>query len=124
MAMSEILATLRHLETELHRAETRINSSRLNELLHPEFIEFGRSGRVYSRAEILSELTESEEHPEVEARDFRLVELEPDVVLLTYISAHRNESGLLQRNALRSSVWQLGPSGWQMRFHQGTPIDD
>ena len=44
------------------------------------------------------------------------------VALLTYKSAHVGRDGALERHALRSSLWQQTPQGWQMLFHQGTPI--
>jgi len=50
-----LLEELRSLETELHTIETRRNTHRLETLLHPDFVEFGRSGERYTRAEILNE---------------------------------------------------------------------
>lgn len=48
-----LLEELRGLETELHQNETCHNRQRMEALLHPEFVEFGRSGRRYTRAEVL-----------------------------------------------------------------------
>ena len=47
------MLTLRHLEESLWRRETRFDSRYMEEILAPEFIEFGRSGRKYSRADSL-----------------------------------------------------------------------
>ena len=46
-----LLHMLQELETELHLEGTRRDASRMAILLHPDFEEFGRSGRRYSRAE-------------------------------------------------------------------------
>ena len=46
---------LKTLELELHKDETRRNANRMEALLHPDFVEFGRSGRRYSRADILNQ---------------------------------------------------------------------
>jgi len=82
-------------------------------LLHPEFFEFGRSGRRWSRAEVLAELSGAGQTP---ARaDVQAIELAPGCWLLSWRSL-----GL--RPAWRSSIWQHGTAGWQMRFHQATPI--
>lgn len=111
---------LETLERELHTAGTRRSATRLKELLHPEFREIGRSGREYLRATILERLAEGEP-PKVHAEQFRRVDLEPRVALITYKSAHIAEDGGLCRHSLRSSIWILGEEGWRMVFHQGTP---
>jgi hypothetical protein len=114
---------LKELETELHRLETRRNVARLNELLDPDFEEFGRSGRNFSREEILQEFSDITEFPKVVAQNFRLHEIGEHAALLTYTSAHVGPSGELHRFTNRSSVWVRGIDGWKMRFHQGTPTD-
>ena len=38
-----------HLETSLHRPEVRTSALHVAELLTDEFVEFGKSGRVYDR---------------------------------------------------------------------------
>ena len=55
MARSDLVERLAALETELHRFETRQNRDRLDQLLHPDFVEFARSGHRYSRGEVLAE---------------------------------------------------------------------
>jgi hypothetical protein len=109
---------------ELHRLETRRNRDRLDQLLHPEFTEFGRSGRVYTRREVLEEFSAAADLEAVEVQDFSVEQLGPGVALLTYRSAHRNPAGALHRHTLRSSIWVETESGWAIRFHQGTPADD
>lgn len=113
---------LEKLERELHSAATRQSASRLNELLHPEFREIGRSGRKYSRETILDRLTDAEP-PRVHAEKFRRFDLNPGVALVTYKSAHVDAAGDLWRHSLRSSIWVRGEEGWQMVFHQGTPAE-
>jgi len=118
-----LLGTLQQLETELHQADTRRNKARLDELLHPEFEELGRSGRRYSREEILTEFSADMEYPQIVSMNFSVASIGEGIALLTYISAHKSQSGHLHRNTLRSSLWVLGDTGWKMRFHQGTPAD-
>jgi hypothetical protein len=111
------------LEVELHRIETRRNVHRLDQLLHPDFMEFARSGRIYTRTEVLHEFTAGGELETVEAQDFELAQPGPGVALLTYKSAHRSPTGTLHRHSLRSSIWVETDRGWVMRFHQGTAAD-
>ena len=123
MSGAETLTTLVKLELELHRYETRRNRDRLHELLHDDFEEIGRSGRRYSRADILAEFAAAEESstPVVVADQFDLGELADDLALLTYRSAHQDGAGTLSRYSLRSSLWVRCGKQWRMRFHQGTP---
>ena len=46
--------TLERLEEELWREETRFDIGRMEQLLAPDFVEFGRSGRVYRREDALA----------------------------------------------------------------------
>lgn len=119
--MPNLLDTLRALEIALHDPVNRYDAAKLNELLHPSFKEFGRSGASYSFSDIISQSTPSEVLPKIHAQDFAVEALSEDFALLTYRSAYVDESGGLYRHTNRSSLWQLSESGWQMRFHQGTP---
>ena len=120
----KLLDELKTLETELHKDETRHNRKRMEMLLHPAFIEFGRSGTRYSRAEILTEFGPDRVLPAIRSGHFDLVVLAEGVALLIYVSAHVDAGGNSNRHTLRSSVWVRTNVGWQMRFHQGTPTSD
>jgi hypothetical protein len=120
----DLLGRLKVLETDLHRLETRRNRAQLERLLHPDFVEFGRSGRRYDRSEVLAEFSEAGAALEpVYAEHFEILELGRGSALLTYVSAHKTEAGKLHRRTLRSSLWLETETGWQMRFHQGTAAD-
>jgi hypothetical protein len=124
MKGGDLLEHLRVLETELHSLETRKNRTRLEQLLHPDFVEFGRSGRQYSRGEVLEEFSASVATMDaVHAENFELAELSHGLALLTYLSAHKGSDGQLYRRTLRSSLWAATEGGWRVRFHQGTPAD-
>ena len=120
MEAAELLATLRDLEVALHQPAVRSDRGKLGGLLHPQFREFGRSGAEYSREDALVEFESAPPSYHVWSQDFRVEELAPGVALLTYRSAHLCADGRLDRHTNRTSVWQLTPSGWKMRFHQGT----
>jgi len=84
-------------------------------LLADNFMEFGASGRVWKRAELIAAL---DGHG---ARKYVIERVEsrslgPEAVLLTY---HVCVDGRL---SLRSSVWQRINGYWRMTFHQGTPV--
>ena len=124
MSGSDLIQHLRDLEAELHRLETRRDTTRLEKLLHPGFVEFARSGKRYSRAEVLAEFRGSSAALEpVHAERFELANIGPGAALLTYVSSHKTSTGELYRHTVRSSLWLETEVGWQLRFHQATPVD-
>ncbi|MEM9301334.1 MAG: nuclear transport factor 2 family protein [Pseudomonadota bacterium] len=121
---ADLLDYLIDLETRLHRNEVRRDAVALDALLHPDFEEIGGSGRAWSREEIIRELLTEAPMPAVAADRFRLRRLGEDVVLLTYRSSHMSGDGSHDRLTLRASIWMRTGSGWQVRFHQGTPAHE
>lgn len=119
--MSHLLDHIQALELELHHPGVRCDTARLEQLLHRDFHEVGRSGRAYDRATIVRFLGEQAVPPPVVSDDFRLAPLGEDVALLTFRSAHRKPDGSLENHTLRSSVWVKVGTVWQLRYHQGTP---
>lgn len=115
------LQELRSLEEELHKIETRRNRERMETLLHPDFVEFSRSGTRYGRTDVLEEYGPDSTLPVIHSEHFHMVVLAEGIALLTYVSAHLDGDGNAHRQTLRSSIWVLTEVGWQMRFHQGTP---
>jgi hypothetical protein len=120
--------TLVALEVELHRGATRADRARMEALLHPQFLEFGRSGTVWTREATLDEFVApgaAAKAPAIHAHDFMLHPLADELALLSYRSAHVAPDGKHHRCTLRSSVWQRSAAGaWQLRFHQGTPAEE
>jgi hypothetical protein len=123
MQTDELLEQLRRLETDLHDVGTRRDARRLAGLLHPSFVEFARSGRSFDRQAVLDEFASGGDLPAVHAQDFEVAEIDAGVALLTYRSAHVDSAGRFHRWTLRSSLWVRTQTGWQLRFHQGTPSE-
>jgi len=109
---------LQALEESLWRAETRFDRNYLNKILAEDFFEFGRSGRIYSREENIS-VPPQQIEATLPLMNFRLHYLDAANVLVTYVSEVKY--GKVER-ANRSSIWTKTPKGWQIRFHQGTPV--
>lgn len=85
-------------------------------LIAESFVEFGSSGQVFTKAQIVSALFE-ESPVTVSASDFKVRLLAPDVALVTFRTERHVQPPV---QAIRSSVWVRGEGGWQMVFHQGT----
>ena len=119
----DLLQDLRSLEVELHQPLARSNVSRLDELLHESFLEFGMSGASLSKADILELLPVESQPSRIWSESYEISILADGVALLTYKAANADESGKLSKHTLRSSIWVQTSRGWQVRFHQGTPTD-
>jgi hypothetical protein len=119
----DLLGKLRALEVALNQPVIRGDPVRLKELLHPRFHEFGRSGREYSRDDVIAGLVGQPEEGGTLSQDYRIEQLSERLALLTYRSAHFTANGALERYSLRASLWELTAAGWQLRFHQGTPTE-
>lgn len=117
--MNSLLSQLQSVEVELHHPGVRCSRERLEQLLHPDFHEVGRSGRAYDRDTVVNHLA-SQAPPVVESDAFSVLALGPASALLTYRSAHVEPDGRRVNHTLRSSVWIETEAGWQLRYHQGT----
>lgn len=107
--------TVEKLEHEISSKEARADASRLSELIHDNFEEFGKSGRRFSKSDIVSELP-TWEHQEIEITDLECVRLSAQALLLKYQSVSNGG------RANRSSIWVKDKGHWQMIFHQGTAL--
>jgi ribonuclease HI len=95
----------------------RADPGRVRRLLHPEFVEFGASGRIWDGKAIVEALAADSAPVQRRAVDLVPVRLSVDTILVTY----RVDD--LERASLRSSVWLRNTDGeWLLRFHQGTSI--
>lgn len=92
----------------------------MEELLAPDFVEFGRSGRVYRRGDTLA-VPRGPIDAVLPLPGFRVRSLSPEIAQVTYDSAV-TYGGVVQ-HARRSSIWSRAAAGWVLRFHQGTPTD-
>ena len=110
---------LRRLELQLMDPGVRRDRERVGRLLAPGFVEFGSSGRVWSR-EVMLELLATGTFTTSQVEDFAFRLLGQDVVLVTYRTVCTDAAGG-QTATLRSSIWIRGSDRWQVCFHQGTP---
>ncbi|MFD1914946.1 DUF4440 domain-containing protein [Paeniglutamicibacter kerguelensis] len=109
---------LRHeivgLETSLLSAESRNDVERLEQMIHHDFYEIGRTGRYWERDDVIRVLNTIPDQIQGVAFD-RVVELAPGVAHVRF----RTEDAL--GTVHRSSIWMREGDHWQQRYHQGTP---
>ena len=115
---SEEVEELKRLEETLLQPEVRRSPEQMAALLADDFVEFGSSGRMYGKAEILATAAQPFAG-QLSLLEFAAKALAPSVALVTYRSILRNTDGN-ERHALRSSIWTRTEQGWKLVFHQGT----
>ena len=110
---------LEALEEGLWRAETRFDREWMEGVLAPDFFEFGRSGRVYSREATLNFPAQPID-ARLPLKDFDARLLSPDVAQTTYITTVVYAGQ--EQVANRSSLWLRTEGGWRLLFHQATAV--
>jgi hypothetical protein len=114
----EDVAELMRLEQAMWQAQTRFDPAFQARYFAPDFVEFGRSGKIYDRTLTLAQPARPIDcqlplpHLAVRAIDVA-------TALVTYDSVVRGPRSI--EHTHRASLWTRGPQGWALRFHQATP---
>ncbi|HEX6445549.1 MAG TPA: nuclear transport factor 2 family protein [Streptosporangiales bacterium] len=118
-AHDDDLAEVVAAERALLDPQVRRDRARVDALLHPDFVEFGSSGRRWDREGILAMLAAEPpaDGPVAEVDRIDAVRLADDAVHLTYTACRAD--GTLRR---RSALWRRVDGRWLLYFHQGTPV--
>jgi ribonuclease HI len=114
--MTGVLQQVAQLELALLLPAVRADPTRLESLLHPDFVEVGASGRRWSRDEVIAALISSPDPGDVAVDDIDARLIAHDVVLVTYTS--RRATTVVHR----CSIWIRSGGDWVARHHQGTPV--
>ena len=110
----EAAQALRDLEERLLHPSVRASPDEVAALLADEFIEFGSSGRIYDKQQIIRFLREEQEEAQLILAEFSARRLSADIVLVTY--------RVVESRTIRSSIWSFREGRWRMVFHQGTKL--
>ena len=102
---------VRDLEEQLTKPVVRGSAEALDRIISDEFVEFGSSGQVYTKRDVVAQLL-ARPNVSITLSDLRVVAVTKDVALATYRTPA----------SLRSSVWRREGDAWRVIFHQGTPI--
>lgn len=103
-------------ERELVNPKTRVNAERISELLADEFLEFGSSGKVIRKCDVL-DAAEKPGTTTYQLDDFNFKMLGESHVLVTYRSVTSSRA-----IAYRSSIWAKEYGSWKMLHHQSTIV--
>lgn len=114
--MKRMKHIVHNLEVNLLDSNIRSSSDRLNQFLSDEFLEFGVSGNIYSKQDILRHLP-SQKPCSYEILNSEIKELSSSIALHTYKLTNFSQESV----SLRSSLWRKEGDDWKLLFHQGTP---
>ena len=118
--MKELEALIFELETSLLRQEVRTSVESLNILIADDFIEYGSSGLIYDKKNILERLPQGVS-PTYNLYDFQCINLSENIVQTRFKTERTNLDNTMAIS-LRTSLWRKSGNNWQIFFHQGTPI--
>lgn len=93
-------------------SENRKNGKFL-EILHPDFEEFGQSGKKFKKEDFCNIDLDSNIY---EIEDFVVVGLSTQTKLCKYILLDKTSNS----KSVRSSIWVFYEKDWKLFFHQGT----
>lgn len=113
-------AQLRRLEESLLDPAVRRDGERLRSVLTEDFLEFGSSGRVWTRKSIIELLATEKNFRPPAIEDFHCSLISDKVALVTYRTLRSDGKSGEHLESLRSSIWTRQDGEWRMRFHQGT----
>ncbi len=101
---------------ELAIANRNINS--IPGIISDSFVEYGSSGRIFTKADYMNSVDATEEKYDYEIVDFDIKIIGLNAILATYKSIYKGET------VLRSSIWRSKDDVWHLLFHQGTVAAD
>jgi hypothetical protein len=117
--VSERDKTIFELEQRLAQVARKLSVEDASSLIADDFLEFGASGKVWTKTEIISAMSRWKSIERI-VENFTVRELSASVCLVTYkvIAVDRQPSPF----SLRSSIWRNNGETWQIIFHQGTSV--
>lgn len=107
------------LETAMWQEQTRYNEQWFREHLHPDFVEIGRSGKVYRYRDMFPIVS----HPincTLPLPNLQVFFPSSGMALISYDSHILDKGQTL--SAHRTSMWVTDGNTWLLRHHQGTPF--
>lgn len=116
--MNEMHQRLLDYETDFLRASFCQNETLMDERIHPDFLEIGSGGIYYDKPAIIRLLLGIPEDRPIEILDFSLREMGPGLMMVLYQTYHQ----VTKEKTARMSLWSENDQGWQLLYHQATPI--
>lgn len=90
----------------------------LNDRIAKDFMEYGQSGTIYHRDEMIH-LLQSKKDTRVSIENFTIKYFSKYVAVAHYTAIRKGET---TQSSLRTSIWIKEDDRWKLFFHQGTEI--
>jgi ribonuclease HI len=110
-------ARLQQVELDLLQGPARHDERHLAAVLHDDFVEIGRSGRKWSKADVIDALLEEAGSADLVVDEWESTRLSSSLTLLTY-----RLGGDAEPQSRHSSLWDTSGPQPVLRFHQGTRV--
>lgn len=120
--MAHVEQTLLRLELTLLDPDVRSTRTAVAAMLDDEFCEFGASGVVFNKQQILDALA-SEPPREFVLNNFHIVALRGDIAVVSYRATRYDLLAREKSDSLRSSTWIRHGDDWKLLFHHGTAVE-
>ena len=114
---------IKQQEIRLTSPAVRKNPVELDKLIDDEYVEIGKSGRIWTKKAVIDALR-VEQDIKINITDFSFRLISNNIALVTYTAYHNPSSDNPGIKSLRSSIWKLSGSLWKIIFHQGTIVPD
>lgn len=102
------------LELKLQQEDVRSDKKQLAQLVHDNYLEFGRSGKVWKKADLL---VSDQKIPQlhIQSSEFSVQKVGERSYLVSYLTTEQ-ETG---KQTNRRSLWVKEENAWQLLFHEG-----
>ena len=105
------------LEPRLFKKEFLCDREYLENIFHDDFMEYGKSGKVYKKRDTIEALYNKGDR-DIKVEDFIWEKLDYKTYIVHYVSFHDKTS------VYRTSIWIDNGLQLQLYFHQGTIRND
>ncbi|QKS70018.1 DUF4440 domain-containing protein [Paenalkalicoccus suaedae] len=109
------LQTFLALEHTHIRDDVRHDTNLLSDILSDDFVEIGKSGAIFNKADCLETGVST---IDVTITEFDARFLAQNLVQTFYHSA----DNVSQKNVRRTTIWRLEGETWRMLYHQGSIV--
>ncbi len=102
------------LEKSLFKYEYMTNIEYLNKVIDDEYIEIGKSGKIFNKKEVIDELSALKEDRKITIYNFTCHTIEHNIFLVHYVTKSGND------NIYRTSIWKKENNIIKILFHQAS----
>jgi hypothetical protein len=118
------LAEIRRREEWFFRPDVRESRAELDAVVGDDFLEIGRSGRLYDKAAAVATLVAEPEAGAV-TREYSIAEIQgrwlaPELAQVVFRLLVVLGGQGPAHESMRTSIWARREGGWQIVYHQGT----